>query len=146
MTPVLACDPPVLPLTPPVSHTMQCGRYRLRSSPHPRSSPCPRRPFVPVLATILLQSPSRPLFLSSLIPEYIVAPVTLAICSVATPSPCSPLRSAHSHSLMLALPPLPYPFDTTPYHCTTDDPTHPLLLLSLCPTHSLRVGWPPSPT
>ena len=45
-------------------------------------------------------------------------------------------------SLVFTPPPLPCPFEHPLYHCTTDDPTHPLLLLSPRSALSLRVGWP----
>ena len=45
-------------------------------------------------------------------------------------------------SPVLTPPPMPCPFEHPLYHCTTDDPAHPLLLFSLCSALSLRVGWP----
>ena len=65
----------------------------------------------------------------------------------ASPAPSFPhLTQLPVSSTVLTPPPLPCPFEHPLYHCTTDDPTHPLLLLSPRSALSLRVGWPAPPS
>ena len=122
-----------------------CSRY-----PHRQSSQ-----LLPVF--VIIAPPSSSLRLHR--PRLCLRPLCLHLLPTTSPQLLLPsllLQSRHpslapsfTHlaqlpvsSLVLTPPPLPCPFEYPLYHCTTDDPTHPLLLLSPCSTLSLRVGWP----